>query len=82
MDGCPLRPFASRKASHGFTISLFGRRFCNYDRVLAVASDADGNTRLVATWSVDPTSGLYILRQEHGRNPPGWLDLTCSALPI
>jgi hypothetical protein len=70
-----------RKASHGWKISLHGCWFCNFDHVRAVASDESGRVRPVADWTVDPASGLYVLWKEHGPNPPGWLELTCSALP-
>src|SRR4051794_33700027 len=80
-DGCPMRPFKLVKAPPGWTIALHGCRFCNFNRVVAVAGDAGGRRRMVAEWSVDPASGLYILVKEYGHNPPAWLDLTCAALP-
>ena len=80
-DGCPMRPFVVFKASHGWAIALHGCRFCDFDHVFAVASDATDRARRVAQWAIDPASGRYVLRKEHGPNPPGWLELTCSALP-
>ena len=81
LDGCPMRPFATVKAPLGFTISLHGCYFCNFDHVVVTASDAGGKTRLVAQWSYIADSGVYILVKEYGRNSPGWIELTCSALP-
>jgi hypothetical protein len=80
-DGCPLKPFKKVRAPHGYTLALHGCRFCNFDHVVVVAGDSTGRTRLVAQWSIDSASGVYILAKEYGPNPPTWLELTCSALP-
>jgi hypothetical protein len=79
-DGCPLVPFAAVKAPLGYTIALHGCRYCNFDHVVAVATDATGRTRPVARWSYDADARLYVL-VEYGRSPPRWLELTCSAIP-
>ena len=83
-DGCPLRPFKTVKAPFGYRIALHGCRYCDFNFVVAVAHD-EGDAleirREVAQWSVDPASGSYVLVKEYGRNPPGWLELVCSALP-
>ena len=80
-DGCPLRPFEAVKAPLGYTIALYGCRDCNFNYVVAVARDASGHTRPVAQWSLEPTSGLYVLVKEYDRTPPAWLELTRAALP-
>jgi hypothetical protein len=80
-DSCPLPAFAVVKAPPGCTIALHGCRYCDFNYVLAVATDTCGNRRLIAQWSYNTDSGLYLLVKEYGPNPPGWIDLTCSALP-
>ena len=50
-EGCRLLPFAVAKATMGYTIRLLGCRYCNYDLVVAVAEDAEGNVLLVAQWN-------------------------------
>jgi hypothetical protein len=80
-DARPMVPFARRKAGQGWTIALLGCAYCNHDHVIAVASDESGNSRFVGWWHRDPVSGEYILTREDENNPPGWLELTCSALP-
>lgn len=79
--GCPMRPFKQVKTGHGWTISLCGCRFCNFNYVVALASDNTGRTRPVAQWSFGTASGLYVLAKEYGTHPPEWIDLTCAALP-
>jgi hypothetical protein len=80
-DGCRMGPFRRVKAPPGCPIALHGCRFCDFDRVVARATDGSGNGRFVAAWRRDPAGGVYVLESEHGRNPPGWLELTCAALP-
>ncbi len=80
-DGCPLKPFARMKAPRGCTIALHGCRFCNFNFVVAVATDASRGNRLVGQWSVSPTSGQYVIVKEYGPNPPAWLDIVRAALP-
>jgi hypothetical protein len=80
-DACPMKPFARVKVSLGYTVALHGCRFCNFNHVIAIASDENGSTRMVAQWSFDVGSGLYVLAKEYGTNPPDWLEFTCAALP-
>ena len=80
-DACPLRPFRRVQAPPGCTIALHGCRFCNFNFVVAVATDASGDNRLVGQWSVSPTSGQYVIVKEYGPNPPAWLDIVRAALP-
>ena len=80
-DGCALQPFKTVKAPPGYTLALHGCRFCNFDHIIAVATDASGDVRPVARWAIDSESGLYVLVEEYGRTPPTWLELTCAALP-
>lgn len=79
-DTCPMTPFAKVKATHGFTIALHGCRYCNFNLVIAVASDANGKERRVAQWHPSSELQLYILDREYGHNP-SWFALACSALP-
>lgn len=79
-DGCPLRPFASVPAP-GYTIALHGCRFCDFNCVVAVATDPTGKVRPVAQWARDADSGIYVLTKEFDRPPPAWLQLACAALP-
>src|SRR5688572_4825759 len=79
-DGCPLRPFVEVRVSLGYTIRLHGCRFCNFNYVVGVASDPTGKTRPVGQWAYKKDTGEYILVQESGRNPPGWLDAAAAAL--
>jgi hypothetical protein len=76
-----MRQFRQVKAPPGCTIALHGCRYCNFDCVFAIASDATGANRVVGRWGVSPTSGQYVLTEECGPNPPAWLDLIRAALP-
>jgi hypothetical protein len=80
-DACPMARFGESKVSYGYTISLYGCVYCDFNFVVAAATDANDNTRLVAQWSLDSTSGLYVLRKVCEHNPPSWVELACSALP-
>ena len=80
-DACPLTVCAKVGATFGWTIRLYGCVYCDFDRVYALAHDAEGNTRAVAGWRYDREAGLYVLTSESPNNPPGWLELTCAALP-
>ena len=79
-DKCPLTVLAEVKATLGWTIQLYGCDYCRFDRVFALAHDAEGNTRSVAGWRHDQDAGLYVLASEAPNNPPGWLGLACAAL--
>ncbi len=80
-DACPLARFGESKASHGYTISLYGCVYCNFNFVVAVAADASGDARFVAQWSLNTESGRYVLGKVYEHNPHGWVALACSALP-
>ncbi|MCI0700751.1 MAG: hypothetical protein L0241_06695 [Planctomycetia bacterium] len=41
----------------------------------------DAHPRFVASWKYNQEAGLYILGTKTPETPPGWLELTCSALP-
>lgn len=81
LDGGPLKPFAEVRANLGFTISLVGCSYCEYDHVCAIATDAAGHERYFAQWSFDRTSNEYILVMEVPSIPSDWLDLARAVLP-
>jgi hypothetical protein len=80
-DACPLQPFAAVKVGLGWTITLHGCHYCDFNHVVGVAADVAGRSRLVAVWGYKPDERRYVLAEEHGHNPPDWLDLADSALP-
>ena len=80
-DKSPMVVCAEVGATLGWTIQLFGCPHCRFDRVLALAHDAEGNTRTVAGWRRDRKTGVYVLGSEAPHNPPGWLELAAAALP-